>query len=93
MYSSPMIPFKLSLTRTELKTLRSLFELGQSDSPISVNALSFCADAPKKTIACALSALHEKELVEATRLRLTLRGLALAVCLPPLSRDGAALAA
>jgi Mn-dependent DtxR family transcriptional regulator len=59
--------------------LQQLYELTSEGCCVSVGLLAGRLDAPLKRVAEALSELHEATLVDATRLRLTLAGLAVAV--------------
>jgi Mn-dependent DtxR family transcriptional regulator len=59
--------------------VQQLFELTSRNDQVSVGLLSERLGLRLKVVAQALSDLHEAQLVDATRLRLTLAGLAVAV--------------
>ena len=66
--------------------LQALLELAAADRQPSVRRLAERVGARLGAVAQALSVLHEAGLVDATRLRLTLSGLAVAVASRSLTR-------
>jgi Mn-dependent DtxR family transcriptional regulator len=73
-YSGAMTSRKLHVA-----TLEQLLELCASNQPPSVFSLARCMGVKVGVMAETLSRLHEAGLIDATRLRLTLSGLAVAV--------------
>jgi Mn-dependent DtxR family transcriptional regulator len=65
--------------RLQVAIVQQLFELTSRYDEVSVRLLSERLGVELKVVAQALSDLHEAQLVDATRLRLTLAGLAVAV--------------
>jgi Mn-dependent DtxR family transcriptional regulator len=65
--------------KLHVATLQQLLELGSDDRQASVRSLAASVGVRLGVMAEILSSLHEAGLVDATRLRLTLSGLAVAV--------------
>ena len=75
-----------SLDVPEKRVLRALFELAQRDHPARADVLARVLDTTPSLLARLLGALELRHLVDASRMRLTLSGLAVAVRLPALPR-------
>jgi DNA-binding IscR family transcriptional regulator len=67
------------LTPTFLTVLRAMFDLGRRDRAASPEALAARTRLPSSHVARALRHLEARGLIDATRCRLTLGGLAFAV--------------
>ena len=73
----------------------ALFQLRERTMPITLDTVTeVLGAAPKTDVRAALSALHKEGVVDVTRMRLTLRGLALGsalagAALPPLATESA----
>jgi Mn-dependent DtxR family transcriptional regulator len=74
------------LTPTLLAVLRALFDLGRRDRAASPEALAARTRLASRHVARALRHLEARGLVDATRCRLTLAGLAFAASARPAGR-------
>lgn len=75
-----------SLHLPEKRVLRALYELAQRDHPARSDVLARVLDLDPSGVESLLGTLAGRRLVDASRVRLTLAGLAVAVRVPALPR-------